>query len=59
VPPISTDATAAPARIEDVRQRIREGYYARPEVRRTLAELLRLSLLRAGRPEGARPPKTA
>jgi hypothetical protein len=51
VSPISTDPadTAAPGRIEAVRRRIREGYYARPEVRRTLAELLRMSLLRRGR----------
>ncbi len=46
--PSSTE-TAAPAtegRIEAVRRRIREGYYARPEIRRTIAELVRLRLLR-------------
>ena len=46
--PSSTE-TAAPAtesRIEAVRRRIREGYYARPEVRRTIAELIRARLLR-------------
>jgi hypothetical protein len=60
VPPISTESATILARIEEVRQRIREGYYARPEVRRTLAELLRMSLLRGGgRPEGTRPPKSA
>jgi hypothetical protein len=52
-----TPATAD--RIDAIRRRIREGYYTRPEVRRTLAELLRLSLLRARRSGNSRPPKSA
>ena len=58
--PTSTESAAvALRRIEEVRQRIREGYYARPEVRRTLVELLRMSLLRRGRSGRSHPSKTA
>ena len=61
MPPTSTDATqpATEPRVEVVQRRIREGYYARPEVRRTLAELLRLSLLRRGRAGKSRATKSS
>lgn len=49
--PSSTETALPPTedRIEGVRRRIKDGYYARPEVRRTIAELLRLRLLRRAR----------
>ncbi len=51
--PSSTETTApaAESRIETARRRIREGYYARPEVRRTIAELVRRRLLLRGASE--------
>lgn len=56
MPTISTETEAPVAgdKIQTVRKRIQDGYYTRPEVRRTLAELLRLHLLGSRRP-GKRP----
>lgn len=53
--PSSTEMTAPAAenRIETVRRRIREGYYARPEIRRTIAELVRRRLLLRAASENA------
>jgi hypothetical protein len=60
VQPSSTE-TALPAtegRVEAARRRIKDGYYARPEVRRTIAELLRLRLLRLVRAAQGPPSET-
>ena len=58
--PSSTETTApaTESRVETVRRRIREGYYARPEVRRTIAELVRRRLLRRAAPGQAAAAKT-
>ena len=50
---------AANGRVELARRRISEGYYDRPEVRRTLAALLFIDLTRPKRPAGSSRPKTA
>lgn len=61
MPTISTESLAPVQgdRVEAVRRRIRDGYYARPEVRRTLAELIRLHLLRPRESGKSRPPKSS
>ncbi len=46
-------------RIELARRRISEGFYNRPEVRRTVATLLLSDLARAKRPAGSSRPETA
>jgi hypothetical protein len=65
VPTVSTkeraelNDAAANERVELARRRISEGYYDRPEVRRTLAALLLSNLTRPRRPAGSSRPKTA
>jgi len=46
-------------RIELARRRISEGFYNRPEVRRTVATLLLSDLARSKRPAGSSRPETA
>jgi hypothetical protein len=55
---IETTAPAAESRIETARRRIREGYYARPEIRRTIAEIVRRRLLRRAGSEQTAAAKT-
>ena len=45
--------------VELARRRIEEGFYDRPEVRRTVAALLLKDLARASRPAGSSRPETA
>ena len=51
--------TEASGRIELARRRISEGFYNRPEVRRTVATLLLSDLARPKRPAGSSRPETA
>ncbi|HEU4726091.1 MAG TPA: hypothetical protein VFU59_12465 [Candidatus Eisenbacteria bacterium] len=46
-------------RVELARRRISEGFYNRPEVRRTVATLLLTDLARRRRPTGSSRPETA
>jgi hypothetical protein len=65
VPTVSTkngpdlNETEANGRVELARRRISEGFYDRPEVRRTLAALLLNDLARPKRRAGSSRPKTA
>jgi len=65
VPTVSTkNAPCVGARdangpVELARHRIEEGYYDRPEVRRTVAALLLKELARVSRPAGTSRPETA
>jgi hypothetical protein len=45
--------------VELARRRIGDGFYDRPEVRRTVAALLLKDLARASRPSGSSHPETA
>jgi len=47
---IEPPATKATSRIEEIRRRIRDRYYDRPEVRRTLSRLIMRRLAREGSP---------
>jgi len=58
VPQTSIEAPAeGMSRIEEIRRRIRDHYYDRPEVRRVLTRLLlrRMARESAGRGSGGRP----
>ena len=51
--------TEASGRVELARRRIAEGFYNRPEVRRTVASLVLSDLVRPKRPAGSSRPETA
>jgi len=57
--PINVDASETSGLVDLARRRIEEGFYDRPEVRRTVAALLLKDLARASRPAGSSRPKTA
>ena len=55
----NVDAPEANGLVELARRRIGDGFYDRPEVRRTVAALLLKDLARASRPAGSSHPETA
>ena len=55
----SVDAPETNGLVELARRRIGDGFYDRPEVRRTVAALLLKDLARASRPAGSSHPETA
>ena len=57
--PINVDASEHSGLVDMARRRIEEGFYDRPEVRRTVAALLLKDLARGSRSAGSSRPKTA
>ncbi|HET9950710.1 MAG TPA: hypothetical protein VFS09_02830 [Candidatus Eisenbacteria bacterium] len=55
----SLDAAEPSGQVELARRRIDDGFYDRPEVRRTVAALLLKDLARSSRPAGSSHPETA
>lgn len=55
----NADAVEPSGLVDLARRRIDEGFYDRPEVRRTVAALLLKELARASRPAGSSRPETA
>ena len=55
----SGDVAETNGLVELARRRIGDGFYNRPEVRRTVASLLLKELARASRPAGSSHPETA
>jgi len=55
----SMDASDKRGLVDLARRRIDEGFYDRPEVRRTVAALLLKDLARSSRPAGSSRPETA
>jgi hypothetical protein len=53
------DASDKRGLVDLARRRIDEGFYDRPEVRRTVAALLLKDLARSSRPAGSSRPETA
>jgi hypothetical protein len=53
------DASETSGLVDLARRRIEEGFYDRPEVRRTVAALLLKELARSSRPAGSSRPETA
>jgi hypothetical protein len=57
--PVSVDVSEPSGLVDLARRRIEEGFYDRPEVRRTVAALLLKDLARSSRKAGSSHPETA